>query len=434
MKNKKTIIITVIAVLFVAVAVLLTVLLWPKKTNKQLYTDAVKESFGFVTERDGYAAEKIATLQDVLTNKIIKVIIEDKAGDFGKIELYSSDGTFYGILKNVVNGKNVVADAFFSDNKLYFKIDDVLNDYYYITADDLEYNGNFNLPLDSLDGLDLDFDLNVQKLVDYLIDSLLSSVNNKNVEKDSSSLTINNKKYDTERLSYTYTGEDLYNALKEFVEEIKDDDELYSQLSKLYSSMGENNYSFDEVLNQLVKELEDLKQTGELFTYTVYTKGGDVLSTQITTPMLPVSLVYNSVEDEFYEFYVDSMGKKYIDCTAVVDGDTTKFNVLVQDEKIADGELKKVKDGFTLVLNIKGSSDVPVNGKLEAEFESTGDYSFEGTVKYNFKSEGETVSGEFDIEAEEVDSMPKVNISNAKPYEEMSNSEKQAMESLGFDF
>ncbi len=426
MKNKKTLIISIVAVLVVAVAVLLTVLLWPKKTNKQVYADAVKDSFSFVTEKDGFAAAKIAEVQDILENKIIKVVLEDKANNLGKFEIYAGDETFYGIINAVVEGKKVLADGLFKDNKLYFKVDNALEDYYYIEADELT-SGPVNGYDVNIEQFNLD--LNVQKLMEYGIDSLLSSIKSKNVEKDSSSVTVNNKKYDADKYTYTYTGEDLYDAVKEFVSKVKNDDELYSQIAKLYEQAGESEYSLDQVFDEFVKEAEELKQGGDLLTYTIYVKGGNVISTQITSPQLPVVLVIDTLEDEFFELYVSAMGRKYVDLTAVIDGDTTKFTVDVAEEEICNGEFNKTKKGFDFVINITGSDQVPINGKIEGDFESKGDFDLDGTIKYNISQDRTTgVNGEFHIKAEEVDSMPKIDVSNAKHYEEMSDTERKALE------
>ena len=426
MKKKKTLIISIVAVLVIAVGVLLTLLLWPKKTNKQVYTDAVKESFSFVTEKDGFAASKIAEVQDVLANKVIKLVLEDKTNGLGKLELYAGNDSFYGIVNAAMEGKKIAGDALFKDNKLYFKLDGALDDYYYVDADELSSQVTNGLEI-GVEGID--FNLNIQKLLEFGIDSILSSVKNKNVQKDSSSITINNKKYDADKYAYTYTGEDLYDAVKEFVSKVKKDDEIYSQLSKLYEQVGEGEYTLDQLLDEFVKEAEELKQGGDLLTYTVYVKDGKTISTQITTPQLPVSLVVDHIDGEFLEAYVSSMGKKYVDLVATVKGDTTKFELVVQEEKICDGEFVETKNGFSLVLNIVGSEVVPVNGTIEADFETKGDLEFEGTIKYNISADSTTgVNGEFFIKAEEVDSMPKIDVSNAKHYEEMSDSERKALE------
>ena len=191
MKKKKTLIISIVAVLVIAVGVLLTLLLWPKKTNKQVYTDAVKESFSFVTEKDGFAASKIAEVQDILANKVIKLVLEDKTNGLGKLELYAGNDSFYGIVNAAMEGKKIAGDALFKDNKLYFKLDGALDDYYYVDADELSSQVTNGLEI-GVEGID--FNLNIQKLLEFGIDSILSSVKNKNVQKDSSSITINNKK------------------------------------------------------------------------------------------------------------------------------------------------------------------------------------------------------------------------------------------------
>ena len=433
MKKKKVLVISVITVLVVAVAVLLGILLWPKKSNKQVYSDAIKESFNFVTDKNGSGAKGISSLQDIITSKIVKIAVDGKgAFDFGDLEMYFGDGDFYATLDD---GKDFVADVLFRDEKLYLNVEDVFKSYYYLTMDDLD------LDLDSIGNLDFlsDFDLekieefgeNVQKISDIVLDSLLSTIENKNVKKEDSTITINSKKYDTSRLSYTFTGEDLYDTINNVVSKIKKDKELYSLFEELFDSVDMDGLTFDQFMDGMTSGMDEVKSYGDLFTYTIYLKGNDLISTQISIAQIPGTLVINNIENDYFEAYV-SMGKnKLLSFVVDTEGKKSEIELTVQGETILDGVIEKDDDELSFEFNVDNEKFIPFVLKLEGEFEIKGELDAEGTIKFKVESD-EIKSGELHIKVSEENKMPKIDVSDAKPYTEMSQSEQDALYNIGF--
>ena len=308
MKKKKTLLVVIIVAIFLLVAGLLVWFLWPKKSNKEIFTDAIKNSFGLNTTID---EDAIGEYEDYFKDKILKLNINGYAAMAGErsannIDLYYGKQQMYLSLDESVDGEKVGVEAVLKENKLYFTLTNILSKYYYV---DIE-SGNIEVKDDKA----------MDKLADLLDESLFGMIDDKNVVTESAEITINKVEYKVKKYSYDYTGTDLYNAINNLVKGIKNDKELYDALDKAFSSIEEATVTLDDVLDLVLSESEELKSyTKKLFTYTVYLDGSDVISTVISVVIpqesmnIPISLTMNNVENKglvYKEMSVSTMGQK----------------------------------------------------------------------------------------------------------------------------
>lgn len=415
MKKKKTWLIFVIVAFVLIVLGVLLFFFWPKKSNKEIYTEAIKQSIGITSANK----DIITDYQKMLENRILKLTFD---GDFtvdGKnekenVELYLGKKQMYGLFNIDTLEKKINLETLFKDEKLYFTVKDVLSKYYFIEKSALDITS-------SQDDLELD----TEKLVELLDDTLYETIDNKDVVKDESEITINDKKYNADKYSYSFTGTYFYNVVDQFVGKVKKDKDLYSQLKKIVEASGEG--TIDEYLNSLVEEAKDLKEVEKLFTYTIYLYKDEVVSTVVSLDIeeLPVSLVVNdiTVDGKVYkQAYVSAMGSRLIECVVNQTSETNLDVVLsAMQQEILKGNITKNGNDLTFKLNI--GTDEETQMVIEGNFKYVNEFDATGTIK--MESDGEKV--EYNVKVEEAKEIPQVDVSDSAPYDEMTDLEKEAM-------
>ena len=423
MNNKKGVIITIIAaVAVVVVAVALVLVFWPKKSNKEVFTDAIKESFNFTKALKTEDGENI---KDVFADHLIKLTLE--AND-GKAELYAGNDQFYGLLSGVKDGKNINAEALLKGSKVYFTVKDVLSKYYYADIEEgsKEMSGAAAI------------NLNSDKLAEYFSDAFFDVIENDNITKDSDEITINGKSYKADKYSHPFTGKDMYKVIESFVSKLKNDKELRGQLEAILTSAGsEEKINLDEAMSMLLESAASIKEMGNLFTYTIYVYDGEAISQNITLSLdmngmqIPMSIVIENVEENdrvFYQMYLSAMGQK-VYCLVVnqTSDSNIDLSISAMNQNLIEGKITKTDKKFTFKIN--NTENLPMEFNIEMNFNIIDNLGLDGTIEYEFDGE----KGSIKIKSEEVKSIPEVDVSNSAPYEEMTDAEKQALEEL-FDF
>ena len=428
-KSKKGLIIPIVCAVVLVLAVVLAIILWPKKSNKEIYTEALKDSFGLskIKEQTNFG-EKSSEVEKLLEEHLLKMVIEGTTKEDGEVsnknyELYVGKNQFYGLLKNKEENKTL--EAVVKDEKLYFTIENILKRYYFIDLKD--ESNNQILTVDS------------DKLMTYFFDAFYEVLDEKKLTKSSETITINNKKYSTDKYSYTYNGKDLNETVKLFVIKIKKDKELYKQFENVINSTDvKQEITVDELFDTVLKQADAFKNAGDLFTYAIFLKGDDVISTQISANVpffdqsIPGALTVNSVveNDKVYsEINVSIMGQTI---ASLVFNQTSDSNIDIklvsQGEELMTGKL--TADENTLKLKLSGTELLTEKVDLEMIINVVSDTSLNGTISYTSGSE----SGNYKIKVEEVDKIPQVDVSNNAPYAEMTDEERSELFRLFPDF
>ena len=410
MKNKKLLFAIIGAVLVVA-GVLCVFLLWPKKSKKEIYLEAMKKSLGFdlsqVEEKVDY--EKI---KDMIQHTTAEGSITAEGQTINvKADLYTTLEKIYLNLVLSDNEKNADIDMLFKDNKMYFTVKDMLEKYYIYE----DYGSA--LPSESIPSL------NYEKLGKIFKDNFTEAIESKRIEVSDSDKIIKDVEYSTKKYLYTFTGTDAYNMLVNVIKDIKDDKELYDQLKSMIPTNGA--MDFDALLEQGEKELEVLKDINDLLSYTVYLKGDEVISTEIVayipTSMagkkasVPVTIVINNI-DKYYQAYLSAVGFRMFEFVA--DGVAGKLSLQYMGEEVINGTISDNK------VTIKNASQLIPDFEMSMDIDETNN-----VVKLVLDALG--IKGEFTIKGyENTKEFPNIDVSGAVPYTEATGKDKEILDQM----
>ena len=410
MKNKKLLFAIIGAVLVVA-GVLCVFLLWPKKSKKEIYLEAMKKSLGFdlsqVEEKVDY--EK---LKDMIQHTTAEGTITAEGQAINvKADLYTTLEKIYLNLVLSDNEKNADIDMLFKDNKMYFTVKDMLEKYYIYE----DYGSA--LPSESIPSL------NYEKLGKIFKDNFTEAIESKRIEVSDSDKIIKDVEYSTKKYLYTFTGTDAYNMLVNVIKDIKDDKELYDQLKSMIPTNGA--MDFDALLEQGEKELEVLKDINDLLSYTVYLKGDEVISTEIVayipTSMagkkasVPVTIVINNI-DKYYQAYLSAVGFRMFEFVA--DGVAGKLSLQYMGEEVINGTISDNK------VTIKNASQLIPDFEMSMDIDKTNN-----VVKLVLDALG--IKGEFTIKGyENTKEFPNIDVSGAVPYTEATGKDKEILDQM----
>lgn len=397
MKNKsKIFIILGIAVILITAGVL-TFVFWPEENVKEIYTNAIKESLGLEKDKtsdfnpyDGKILDLTFEYNDIsgeiAKNNKGEIIVDDRNE---KPIGYILFDFFVEELE-----KNEQYEMFLENNRVYFKIKDVFDKYYYFDGDVEETNNESSSNFDS------------KVVLNAFEESFFDVIDGDNIIKDDREITINGKTYNSTKYSYTFTGTDLYTVLDNTFKKIKEKDvDLYENIDK--------NISLDS--------LEELKEVGNLFTYTFLIDNDEVISSSITINLeQKITLTQNKV-DGYYRLYLSVDGLTYIDLAVKEENNKEASLVLsMLGQEMITGEFILEADNsisFTLKNTESFGTNVDIQGSVSAD-KNNG--SFDISVKCEI---GENVKNEIKINAKILDEMPKYDLSNSAPFVEITEEE-----------
>ncbi len=188
--------------------------------------------------------------------------------------------------------------------------------------------------------------------------------------------------------------------------------------------------SLNDALDIVLQQAEPLKQFGDLFTYTLYLDGDEIISKvaainiEFGEQSIPVSLTINSVKS-FEEVYVSMMGQKMYEFTIKETSENNAdISIKMLGQEIASGKIVKTDNSLTVTIN--GNESVGVKFKFEAKINKVSEYQVEGIITL----ESENSHASYRIKTEEVNEMPSFDISNSAPIEEITAEEKEALKAV----
>ena len=427
MKKKGIIICSIIGVVLIVGGILLLLLLSPKKSNKQLYTEAIQKSLGL--KEDGVKTEKVddllKKLEDEIGNKYYKVSISGTSTKDEASFTKTEESIYFGKDKIYINTSENINDVIHNieimlkNNKLYLKYENLLDNIYYLDKIDQYFNSSATE------------DETIKKIVEYLSDSLSEAIKNEDVNIDSKELTINGNKYDTKSYSYTFTGESLYDVIVSFVDKIKKDENVYKKIIELVKEISKtteipeiSQEDFNQMLDQAKEMAKELKSLGNLFTYAVYMYKDDVASRQITVNIpseqgkLPIS-VEDYIIDGYYKAAVSTMGYDVF-ALELKKQDDTKTNISLSSmaQEILTGYFKNDSNGVEIKL--EGAME-GMDSLFYMDFDKK-------TGRGNIEIKSESSKSNYEYIMEEVDEIPEMNVSGSLPFEDITEEDKEKVE------
>lgn len=243
-------------------------------------------------------------------------------------------------------------DGFLSNNKLYLKVKDVFDKYYYL---DTEYISFFK---------DIEKD-DSEKFIDIVFDSLKESVEEKDFKKSKETIYLGDNTKKTTKISYSVTSKKLYEILVSILKKISNDKDLIGSMSEA------NDLSEEEMKNQLVQMIRVLEAESEktdelLFDYNVYYYGfNNIVMEEITVGDIAIQYYHYDKTEELK--IVDIPSKtNYFTMKAVEEKESTTISGFIYTYGY-QGTLKETDDTFSMKITF----DFEEEGKLVIE--STGE-------------------------------------------------------------
>lgn len=300
--------------------------------------------------------------------------------------------------KLLLNKNNIVLDALFQDKKLYFKIQDVFNNYYYI---------NYDISLDIADNKKYE-----KKLIKYLEESINNNISDNNFKQKNETIKIGNKKYNTKKVTLVVR-EKLVDVIEiNYLKKIKEDEELIKYIANI------NNTTTEKMKNKIDKEIEKTsKKTSNknLFDYSIYVSNHKTLKHEIK---IDKDLI--TVED-----YIDN-GKNILN-----------VNYKEKTESILTGKFVYNKGNITINAT---SGDFKINAKakikneyIDSTTEILNNNKPTGKLQYTFDKDNLILKGnmdgiKIDIQGKvKNEKIPSIDISKSKKYEEITEKEQQKL-------
>jgi len=426
MKNKKGIVIAIIIGLLLIIAGVLLIIFLPKKSNSELYVEAISKSLG-LSKDNNELESAFKEIQNKLEKNNYKITInaEGKADEAGyaksDVVLYLGKDKAYLTSSNNMNDFTYAAEAMLKNDNLYFNYKEILDNVYYFSKIGEMFKES-------------DDDSFTNKIENYIVDSFIEAIDSKKVTIGYNDLTINGTEYKTKMYAYTYTGETLYNFIVKFIEKIQDDKDIYKDINKILSESGIFGESggmtftrdqINAILDQFVNMAVELKNIENLGMYNVYVYDDKAIGTEIILGDDNHTTIgyYNIVKDEkqYEKLSITSFNKKKV------------FEYEFNEKTKGNGEITIISDDK---VRVKGYAKED-NGSYELKLNGVGDKEDNYillTMKSDRTGSFKVVTDINNIEAtykiEKVDEIPEMDIQGSKPYEEMTESDKEKLESV----
>lgn len=434
MKKKGGIIAAVLGVLLLVVGGVLLLLSGSKKTNKELYTEAIQKSLGLTEE--GFENEKIEKgikeIVEKLEKNIYKISIngevtQDEAS-YGNLDgaLYFGKDQFYLKMDASSNDKTINLESMLKDSKIYVSMKNILSKVYYIDGLDELLAGSKNVTENTL----------FNKVVNYLVESFKDVIKEEDVKVDKTEININGKSYKANQYGYTFSGNTLYDVVKSFIEKVKNDKTIIEEINKVVKDSGlleqyggDFNISrddFSSLLDQALNAASSLKELGNLATITVYMYDDEPISRQISVNIpsgqgnmnVPISIADFKAEN-YYKLSISSMGMEV-------------YKLEIKGKNDKSGTISFSAMGEEIVKGTYKNEDGNYEFKIEsASSEQEGAYILikinkNGTGSIEAKSDSSNASITYEIE--EVSEIPDMDVSNSVSFEEMTEEDKEILQ------
>ena len=399
-----------VAGIILVVGGLLVAFLWPKKSDKELYIDAVKKSLRFDVFGEQSETSKESN-EEYFKNHILNAVATIEEISNGetksvKVDGYFTEGrTYLSLIETLMGNTSSDVTYYVTNNKMYIQMKELLDYVYYYDLDQAESK------ITAVDTKDVD---GLLKIVKKAIED---SIDNGRVEIKSSERSINGEKLDTKRFSYEFTGKDISTIGQNIIKGIKEDKDLYKKLDNALRANGVDIEEAFEKVNEYLKEAEKLDK---LFSYAVYMMGDKVVSQEVSFYVtaneitVPISFTINRTET-FFQVNVGAMGIQAFDLT--IDKKAGKISLKVQSQELVSGT---IKDG---VIELTGN-----NMDIVIKYDKKAKTAYAEIVAKD--EEGNETKTIIELKVNEVKEIPKFDTTNSKPVSEATDKDKQILDAI----
>ncbi len=354
-------------------------------SNKYVYTTVITNSFNSFMKSDSPAllTEMGKSSQYQITTNT-SLMLDD-------VNMMSLDGNIYidnnawylNLMSKIVEEDFIDIEALMKDNKIYYKIKEAMDEFYY---EELAVENNDEITKE---------DLNL--IIEHLKDSIFKDLKDSDFTREKVTLDIDGLKFNTTKISLPFTEKVMYTSLVNFIEALSKDSDAIKVLQKISSDITKG--SLETLLDEL-KQSSDLVGDELFFTLSVYTKS---FNKPIRVEILisdaseidsiaegSVSLVFDSY-DNANNYKTDSI--KLMENNSVIIELREEYTS--KNESNLSLEVNDITTG-SKYLEIKGSKEI-TNTYINVALEALVDDTSIGNISY--KVEMVTKGQEYKLEA-----------------------------------
>ncbi len=433
-KLKTTLIICLIIIGVAAIGVGMFFLFKP--SDKKILTNHIETSFKNLKESSkefikGLNNETFTTGK-VTTNTTMNSG-ESKLEYLGDI-YFSSDEKVYANITIARDNIKKEIEKYVEGNKEYTKIKGILDNFYY---EDLVDDTQIDPKL--AEGISAQTEV----VFDYLADTIVDKINQKEISVEKVKKTFDGTEYDTKKVKVSFTEKDIVEIIIEVLKKVKDNKELSELIAYAIKNYEElDGLSLDTMISNLEGRLNDLDNEKEFIAYAVYEYKDKIMSNEYSitvdsdgtavTLKLTVNKYTNKNNFENLEIYLSAMGINVVEFTSKGQSATkSSLTLYVLNMLKAEGTYEKDGNNFTVSLKANTPLDDSSTFDLEMAFkeiEKDKKCTFNakmimgtGSTAINLNSENEIELG---VE------MPKVDVSGAKSVDEMTEEQREAYNNI----
>ncbi len=410
--------------LIIAAVVLLVVILggigyfYYKKESKSLFV----ESYHYLTK--GFKEMKLSDLNikdtfkgdSKVTSNVKMNISEDFPLGIKEIaySIVAQEGKNnnlgkYRITSSIDGEEFINANLYRKEERLYFNIEDMLNEYYYFT------NQGFSSTLKTT-AKDYDF----QTLINIVAESLRTEIKESDFKTKDNVKTEIDGKEETLSVKYLEITDELGTRIAtKILEDIKNNEKALTTLENLMDMTADE---IKEEIEELLKE-EELSTNEVILTYYIYHKNGEIRKLELTDNEND-SIIYTGNDNKYtFEIWSEEQEPIILVIEKEAKQDAYSFQLEIEDITI-EGIFQQKNNTCKIEIKIKEGRDtlakITINQEKINDVESKMEASIEiDNVEY--------ITLTMDSKVEEAETIKEEDFEGAKPIEEMTESQQEKL-------
>ena len=397
-------------------------------SSKYIFETALDNVFEFITNK--YVDTEVLDYEKfkLTTNNKVTMSSMELANIDGDIYVDIPNFQFYVDLDSSILGEDYVAlQGLLEDEKVFVKIKEIMTNFYYDEIEIPDELKDMNYKQVKLSKAE------VELLFEHLKESILKDLTDKDFDKKSETIVIENKNYKSTKIGLKVTQKRLAKTIENFLTLIANDNKAIQVIQKIDKTITKDD--IQKALDEFKANTSEFTND-EMFTFAFYIDGVSSLRrVEITSPINDVDSYANQAGIKLDLFENNHKQKTYL--LTVYEGDNTeltfkmeyisksKANLLfsVADVKI-EGTMDNTKDTQTLDLSLV--SNGTTLGTLNYTYkvvEKDKEYQIDAIID---------VSSMLVITSNNTlllnENVPDINTTGALPIEEMSEEELEELE------
>lgn len=366
-KTKKIPIIICTVLLVLVIVVLFAVTLYIKNPKVILSQNITKLYNNLIDSKESNNILKnILNSNTVMADSNIEITLEDDANtfkDFNNIKFntkYIEDKKakegYLTLDSSIANNDFISLDALLSDNKIYIKLKDVMDNYYYS-----DYK--FTSLLSNSDNDDMKYILDIFK------NNIIKNIENSNLTTKKDTIKINDKDTKVKKISLKINDKLINSIIKDSLNEFKNN----SKAKKIIiENLDISESDLNEFIDQSLKEINTTSGNQLNIYYNMYVKG------------------LNKVVKQ--EISMDSYSLGYLEYNDTKEVYMSVYNQKMLEIKISGDDSKGKITGSLSILKINGSYD---KDKVNLTIEPQGFVSGENKITVELKNKNASNNKEY---------------------------------------